>query len=495
MLSEPERWTPATHRDGGNSAIAGAGPPCSMSTVRIRPGDPGAPRDASVETPDLLYLPGGVSMEGIWIELVLISVGVLANGFFAGSEIALVSSRVSRLVQLRDDGVRGAAIALHLKESPESFLATIQIAITMVGTLASAVGGATAIEALTPWLADLGVPGLDRWAGPVALGMVILAITYVSLVVGELVPKAVALRNPERLACAVARPIAAIGRRSAWVVKALTTSTNLVLRSLGLGKAEASPFVSEEEVRYLVSEGASKGVFETVEAELVHNVFEFADATVRDVLVPRAEIRGLDIETPSADLVRRAAAIGHSRIPVYRGSIDEPVGIVTLKDIVLNSAEDEPRLLAELMRPPIFIPEFTRVSSLLKEFQRTREYLAFVVDEYGSVQGLVSLEDVLEEIVGDIREPGEPAPPPYASRLPDGAYLIDGTAPVRELRDGLGLPIEDRSDYTTLAGFLLFKLESIPRPGASLTFGGHVWTVVDMNGPKIEKVKVSRAEG
>jgi putative hemolysin len=433
-------------------------------------------------------------MDGNWTELVLIGVGILANGFFAGSEIALVSSRISRLIQLRDEGVRGAATAIRLKEAPESFLAIIQIAITMVGTLTSAVGGATAVEALTPWLAGLGIPGLDRWAGALALGIVILAITYVSLVLGELVPKAVALRDPERLASVVAPFIAALGRGSAWLVRALTTSTDLVLRGLGLGKVRASPFVSEDEVRYLVREGASKGVFEKIEAELVHNVFEFADTTVREVMVPRSEIRGLDIETPPEEVLRAAAAIGHSRLPVYRGSIDEPVGVVTLKDLLAGAAEHRVRPLAELLEPPLFMPESARVSFLLKEFQRSRQYLAFVVDEYGALQGLVTLENVLAEIVGDIGDRGGPGRLPFVSGLPDGAYLIDGGAPVRDLREHLALPIEDRSAYTTLAGFLLYKLESVPTPGASLTYGGYVWTVVDMSGPRIAKVKVARLE-
>lgn len=428
-------------------------------------------------------------MDTIWVELVLIVVSILANGFFSGSEIALVSSRMSRLVQLRSEGVAGAAQAIRLKESPESFLATIQIAITLVGTLASAVGGAAAVEALTPWLASLAIPGLDRWAGPVALGLVILAITYLSLVLGELVPKAIALRNPERLASAVAGPVSWIGRLSSWPVAMLTASTNTVLRLLGLGRAADSPFVSEDEVRYLVQEGASKGVFEKIEAELVHNVFEFADRTVREVMVPRSEIRGLSIDTPPDEVPRVAVTIGHSRIPVYRGSIEEPVGIVTLRDILQGIIEGRLEL-PSIMRPAIFIPEFAEVSRLLREFQRTRQYLAFVVDEYGAVQGLVTLEDVLEEIVGSLREEGEPEEPPFVRRLSDGAYLVDGTAPVRELRERLRLPIEDRSEYTTLAGFILFVLGSVPRPGSSFTAGGYTWTVVDMNGPRIDKVKV-----
>jgi putative hemolysin len=431
-------------------------------------------------------------MDAIWVELLLIAVSILANGFFAGSEIALVSARVGRLAQLRAEGVAGAALAGQLKERPESFLATIQIAITLVGTLASAVGGAAAVEALTPWLAGLGIPGLDRWAGIIALGTVILAITYLSLLFGELVPKAVALRDPERLASLVAGPISWIGRLSSWPVQSLTVSTNAILRLLGLGRAAASPFVSEEEVRYLVSEGASQGIFEGIEAELVHNVFEFADRTAREIMVPRAEIRGLSIDMPASEILGVAVAIGHSPIAVYRGSAEEPVGVVTLQDLVARGIEGRLELGA-VMRPPVFIPEFARVSRLLREFQRTRQRLAFVVDEYGAVQGLVTFEDMIEEIVG---RPGrdEPEEPSFARRLGDGSYLVDGMAPVRELRERLGLPIEDRADYTTLAGFVLFALGSVPTPGASFAASGFTWTVVDMRGPRIERVKATPAE-
>ena len=282
-------------------------------------------------------------MESIWVELVLIAVAILANGFFAGSEIALVSARPSRLGQLREQGVRGAETALALRERPETFLATIQIAITLVGVLASAVGGAAAVAVLTPWLVEYGVS--EAWARTLALGAVILVITYCSLIIGELVPKAVALRNPERIAGVVARPISWLSRLSAAPVRLLTASTRAVLRLLGLGRFQESPFVSEEEVRYLVTEGAAKGIFEPVERELVQNVFEFADTTVREVMVPRVDIQALDVETPPDDVLRAATEIGHSRIPVYRESIEHPVGVVVIKDLLRAAADRGARVL------------------------------------------------------------------------------------------------------------------------------------------------------
>ncbi len=435
-------------------------------------------------------------MDSLWIEVGLIAVSIVVNGFFSGSEIALVSARIARLAELRRLGTRGAAAALALKESPESFLATIQIAITLVGALASAVGGAAAVERLTPALSALPVPGAATWAAPVALGLVILAITYLSLVIGELTPKAIALRSPERIACAVAPVIAGLSRAAGWLVAALSASTNVALRLLGQGGAQQSPFISEEEVKYLVREGAAKGVFEKVEEELVHNAFEFADTTVREIMVPRMSILGLDIATPSDQVLARMAEIGHSRVPVYRASIEDVLGVVTVRDTFRVVARGEPVVLQSLIRPPQFIPEAARISTALREFQRTRQYLAIVVDEYGGVVGLVTLEDVLEEIVGEIREEGETVRP-LVTRLPDGSFLVDGVAPIREVRERTGIPLPDSPEYTTAAGFVMSLLREIPRAGASVVHGGHRWTAVEVDGHRVRKLKVeplARAE-
>ena len=428
-------------------------------------------------------------METIWLEMILILVAILANGFFAGSEIALVSARPARLAQLQDESVRGAATALALKRAPENFLATTQIAITLVGTLASAVGGATAIEALTPWFERLPVPSAAAWGEPLALGLVILAITYVSLVLGELVPKALALRDPERTACRVARPITALIRAAAWPSRILTRSTRAVLTAIGERDAPAAPLVSEDEIRYLVREGATQGVLEPRESELVHRVFEFTDTLVRAVMVPRPKILALDLATPPDEVLKKAVAFGRTRYPVIRGSVDDTVGVVVIKDLLRCAAESRPPVLDTLLHPALFVPESARVSELLREFQRQHRNLALVVDEYGRTTGLVTVEDCLEEIVGEIREEREPRSVPFLSRLPDGAYVIDGTATIRDLREQAGVPLDESPEYQTVAGFLLHTLHTVPQPGAAVTAHGFVWTVVDMDGPRIAKVK------
>jgi putative hemolysin len=426
-------------------------------------------------------------MDSLSIQIVLIAIGILANGFFAGSEIALVSSRISRLTELRQQAVRGAAAAMRLKEKPEAFLATIQIAITAVGTLASAVGGATAVKALTPGLAQL---GLGTWAQPLALGLVVVAITYVSLVVGELAPKAIALRNPDRLACLVGRPVEWLSHASAAIVSVLTASTNGLLYVLGQGSIKQSPFVSEEEVRYLVREGAAKGIFEKVEEELVHNVFEFADTTVREVMTPRHAIRGLDLTTPEDRLLREMAEIGHARVPVYRDSPEYIVGILALRDVVRATAAGERLALSALTRLPLFVPETARVSALLREFQRSRQQLAVVVNEYGGVEGLVTIEDVVEEIVGDIQEEGPGPASVLITRMPDGSAIVDGTTRLGDLRRELGIGVDESHTYTTAAGFVIAALDAIPAPGASVVRSGHRWTVLEVDGPRVTKLRV-----
>jgi putative hemolysin len=425
-------------------------------------------------------------MDSVSLEFFLIAVGIVVNGVFAGSEIALVSSRISRLAELRRQAVPGAAAAMQLKASPETFLATIQIAITAVGTLTSVVGGATAIEALSPWLVRI---GLGAGAQTVALGVVVLVITYASLVIGELAPKAIALRDPERMACRMARLIAAISRVSAPIVRFLSASTKGVLRTLGLGTPQESPFVSEEDVRYLLREGAQKGIFEKVEEELVHNVFEFADTTVREIMTPRPQIKALDVETPPDLVLGRAVEINHARIPVYQTTSETIVGVVTLKNLLRAVTRDEPLRLPSLMQPALFVPETAQISHLLRQLQQTRQGVAMVVDEYGSVVGLATVEDAVEEIVGEIRDEAE-RPTDFITRLPDGSVILDGMTPLQEVERHLGLALPEPRNYTTVAGLLLDTLKSVPTRGTAVVVAERRWVVLDMEGARIRRVSV-----
>ncbi len=432
------------------------------------------------------------NMDTVWLEIALIVVAILANGYFSGSEIAVVSSRVSRLASLRDAGHPGAASAMRLKEAPDVFLATIQVAITSVSTLASAVGGAAAVGALTPRLAGLPLPGAAQWAEAVALAAVVVMITYLSLVLGELVPKALALRNPERFASFVARPVELLSRATNRLVRLLTRSTNLVLLVLGQSRAVEAPPVSEDDVRYLVREGAARGVFEREEAALVHRVFEFTDTTVREIMIPRHRVLGLEVATPPGDVVAQLAQIGKSRMPVYRDSVEHTVGVVTLKDVVQALARGEVLDLARLATPALFVPEMVLVSRLLEEFRRARREFAMIVDEYGSIVGAVTLEDVLGEIVAGIPGESESVGMAGVSRLPDGSYLLDGLVSAEDARTHLGVPVPESHDYQTVAGFILVRLAAVPTAGVSVDLPGWRLTVVDMDGPRIARIKAQR---
>jgi len=309
-------------------------------------------------------------------------------------------------------------------------------------------------------------------------------------VLGELVPKAIALRNPERFAALAARPIQWLSRVAGGAVRLLTASTNVLLGVAGISSKPESVFVSEEDVRYLVREGAARGIFEKVEHELVENVFRFTDTTVRELMVPRMNIQGLEVTTPPEDVLARAAAIGHLWMPVYRGSLENTLGVVSIKDLLKAFVAGHPLELSQLAREPLFVPESADVSRLLRELQRNRQHLAIVVDEYGGIAGLVTVDDAVGRIVGEIRESGRADA--SIVRLPDGAMVIDGTTRVEELVHNLGIPIEMSSEYTTVAGFILTSLNALPAVGATLTRHGYRWTVLQMDGARIAKVKIER---
>jgi CBS domain containing-hemolysin-like protein len=247
--------------------------------------------------------------------------------------------------------------------------------------------------------------------------------------------------------------------------------------------------VSEEEIRYLVREGATHGAIERHESELVERIFRFTDTPVRAVMIPRLRILALDLAIPPAEILARVAAHGRTRLPVCRGSLDDIVGIVVIKDLLRAAAAGKAPVLSDVLHPPLFIPETARTGNLLREFQRRHQNLAIVVDEQGRTVGLVTVEDLLEEIVGEIRDEREAGGLPYVNRLADGSYLIDGTATIHDLRLQAGLPLEESSEYQTIAGFVLHTLSSVPQPGTAVLRHGYIWTVVDMDGPRIVKVK------
>ncbi len=301
----------------------------------------------------------------LWLEAGLILILILANGFFALAEIALIAARRTRVVQLAEEGDGRAQVVRRLQEDPDRFLATIQIGITFLGTCASALGGAAAVHALQPLLTR--IPGLGAWSGVLALALVVIAITYVTLIAGELIPKSLGLAHPEPAALAVGRTVDALSRATRPLIRLLTASTKAVARAFGVREVRSTPFVSEEEIKLMVQQGRAQGVFDQTEQELIHSVFQFSEATAKDVMVPRPKIQAIEIETPVPELLQFITEAGKSRFPVYRRSLDEVVGILYDKDLLPLLATGKPVVTAEILHPAYFAPETTRIPRLLRE--------------------------------------------------------------------------------------------------------------------------------
>jgi len=429
------------------------------------------------------------ALNGLWLEAIFIVVLIVLNGFFSGSEIALISARRSRLQQLAKDGDARAQRVVAIQEDPDRFLATVQVGVTFVGTLASAVGGVAAVRALSPMIGGIPLPFLPVFAEPIALGIVVVSITYATLILGELVPKSLALRHAVPLALSVSGPLDGLARAASPVVRLLTASNRFVLRLLGQKGAAERAFISEEEVKHMVEEGREQGVFDQTEQELIHSVFEFTEASVKDVMIPRPRMQAIDVETPVEEVLAHIVETGKSRYPVYRNSLDEVLGILYDKDLFRLLAEKKPITLAQVVRPAFFTPETTRVSRLLKSMQRRRMPMALVVDEYGGVEGLVTIEDLIEEIVGEIEDETD-REDQAVRRLRDGSYIVDASVSIHDLADQHNLVFPESSEYETLAGFVITQLQRMPRGGEIVTYEGWRLTIVDMDGRRIARVKI-----
>ncbi|HSD65703.1 MAG TPA: hemolysin family protein [Vicinamibacteria bacterium] len=415
---------------------------------------------------------------------------LLGNGFFSGSEIAVISARRSRIDGLVEEGSRAAARVKALQDNMDQFLATVQIGVTFCGTLAGVLGGILASRYIEPAIAGA---ALSRWVPPavVASGVVGLAIIYVELVLGELVPKALALRYTETIALLVSAPFRLMARVSRWVVEFLAASTRLVLRAFGIREAGPRTFVSEEEIKQLVKEGRQQGVLDQTEMEIIHSVFEFTDTPVRKVMVPRPKIFALDADTPPDEVGAMIVESGFSRIPVYEGSVDQVVGVVYVKDALRLLERRQPVVIRKILHPVHLVPETKKVGELLKELQKRRSHMAVVVDEHGSVSGLVTLEDLLEQIVGEIQDEYDWEERPV-EKLRDGSLVVEGTVSAAELREGYEIPLPESAEFETVAGFMLEQLGSVPKGGEAVTLEGWRLTVVDVERNRISKVKIDR---
>jgi len=397
---------------------------------------------------------------------------IVLNGFFACSEFAIVSVRKSRIAQLVAEGDERARIIEELQQDPHRLLALIQIGVTITGATASTIGGIIAVDHLRPWLQRIDIDLLRHAAEPVAVTGMVVIISYLILILGELVPKAIGLQYADTIALWIARPINFLSRTGAIAVSILSISSRAVMKLLGIsGDREA--FITREEVQHIVAEGQESGVFSETEQEYIRNVFEFTHTSVREVMVPRTRIVGLELSASRDFVVATLLENMYSRYPVYRDSIEDIAGVVHAKDLLGRLVAGEPLDLAAVMRPPVFVPEGKKVNELLKDMQRSRSQMALVVDEYGGLRGLVTTEDLIEELVGEIRDEHDAGEAVPAERLPDGTLLVEGLLSVFDLAEIIAIKLEDDPPYDTVAGLILHELGRFPLRGETVDWRGY----------------------
>ena len=429
-------------------------------------------------------------MSVILFESLFIILLVIANGVFSMSELAVVSSRKARLQHLANAGNARARAALELANNPDRFLSTVQIGITLVGILAGAFGGATIAEQIGVRLSS--VPALAPYGEAIGLGIVVLVITYLSLIFGELVPKRLALNNPERIASFVARPMSMLSVLASPFVRFLSSSTGAVFKLLRV-RPSTEPPVTEEEIKFLLEQGTLAGVFEETEQDMVESVFRLGDRRVSALMTPHLDIVWLDIDAPD-EVIRRKVTESHfSRFPVCRGSINNVIGVIKAKEYLAGKLLNPATPLEDFVRQPLFVPETSPALKVLESFKGSNMHMALIIDEYGSLEGLITTNDILEAIVGDVLLASTQSEP-YAVQREDGSWLLDGALPIDEFKEMflIGRMFgEDKRVFQTLAGFILMYLGHVPSVAESFEWNGLRFEIMDMDGKRIDKVMVS----
>ncbi len=425
-------------------------------------------------------------------ELFIILALILANGFFSGAEMAIVASRRGRLRQLADAGDASAAKALELASSPDRFLPTVQIGITLVGTLAAAYGGDRVVNKLAEAIRASAPAQIAALADTIALTAFVGLLSYFTLVVGELVPKRLALRSAEpvaRIVAPVMMAVATIAKPLVWLMGVSTWAVLFLLRA----HRQQGPSVSVDDIEHLLETGRAEGVLEAVEQAVAIEALRLGERTVRDIMRPRIDIDALDIATPSEQVLGAIAMAGYSRLPVYDGSLDQILGYLSIKDVLRQNWMGWPIDLPKLLHRPLFVPESMTLDRLLELFQKQRNQLAIVLDEYGGTEGLVTLEDILEELVGEIHDEHQTEASQALVEREDGSWLVDGGLSIDDFGERVGIKTDGESrDYSTIAGLVLSLLERIPSVGDTTSWRGFSIEVVDMDGRRIDRLLIHR---
>lgn len=422
-------------------------------------------------------------------EFIFILLLIIANGIFAMSEAAMISARRARLQQRAEEGSAGAAAALKLSDEPDRFLSTVQIGITLIGILSGAVGGSTLARSVEPAIRS--IPALAAQSEAISVFVVVLFITFLSLVIGELVPKRLALNNAESIASLVARPMQVLSALTAPVVGLLSFSTRVVLLLLGVRPSEEPP-VTEEEVRIMLEQGAEAGVFASSEQKMVENIFRLADWRTSAVMTPYTEVEWLDIDDPTSEIIRQVSRSRFFAYPVYQGDHRNMLGVVLLEDLWMQLASSQPLDLRAALKPPLVLPENALAMSALEQFRETGQRLALVIDEHGSISGVVTPQDILEAVLGDLPTEAEAR----VTRREDGSWLMDGMLHIDAVEDLLNdkslFPPDERGDYQTLGGFVMMRIGRIPQAADHFDWNGMRFEVMDMDGRRVDKILVSR---
>jgi putative hemolysin len=421
-------------------------------------------------------------------DLTVVLVLTIANGLFSMSEMAVVSARKARLQEIAERGNTEAKAALALANSPNRFLSTVQIGITLITILTGVFGGATLSDPIASAIARF-IPQLAAYSPAIASTLVVIAITFLSLIIGELVPKRLALNSPERIAMAVAIPMRLVERMTAPIVLLLSLSTDLLLKLLGSNVASDEPQVTEEEIKVLMRQGAAEGTFDAAEQDMIERVFNLGDEPISALLTPRLDIVWLDLNDSLDENRQKMTDSRHSRYPVCQESLDNVLGIIHVKDLL---AQSYPFDLTTVLRQPLFLAETTHALKALELLKKTGNQVALVANEYGVTQGLITLNDVVEVIIGDIPFEDEEQEQ-EAIRREDGSWLMDGRIAIDEFKELLSieeLPGEERDNYQTLGGFVITQLGHIPKSSDHFDWDGFRLEVMDMDGNRVDKVLV-----
>lgn len=424
----------------------------------------------------------------IGLELLLILVLILLNAFFAGSEMAVVSVNKTKISLMAEEGDKRARILLKLLDEPGRFLATIQVGITLAGYLASASAATSIAEILDDALKTIGIPASQE----ISVIIITLLLSYITLVFGELVPKRIALQNSEKMALTAARPISIVAKLTFAFVKLLTFSTNAVLKLLGFHTENLEEKVSEEEIRSMIQVGEENGVINKIEKDMIDGIFQFDDTLAKEIMTPRPDVFSIEINTPICEVIDQVLEEQYSRVPVYEDDYDNIIGVLYMKDLFveLRDKQREDIVIRNIIRPAYFVPETKNIDSLFRELQSTKNHMAILIDEYGGFSGIVTIEDIIEEVMGNIFDEYDVLDEPV-KKLDNNTYMVEGTVPIYEINDMLDIDLPS-DDFDTIGGFVMTLLGSIPNEDEHpiVEYENFSFKVEKVAEKRIEKVKI-----